>query len=250
MQLTNILFSLALLAVLAGAGHSQKLTAEATRPPDLRVHAQLNNGHSIIGVALGSRLSEKSTRRGYSPTEDRKHRKSGVRVWYYRNLDGFIFLPHKTVEKLEVLGKLSSADSRALRTAVSAARKARASAAKAKAEAAKAKAKPGGEPGEKPGEGGGDVLTSAEQALLKEFPPDKGWSAERFGEIQRRKIVLHINPSSQEQKFIEVFQDWAKAHKKWQRMKDAPAKPTPPTEKPGNKPSDAPKKKGLGLQFG
>lgn len=48
-------------------------------------------------------------------------------------------------------------------------------------------------------------------ALLQEYPPAEGWSADKRDEIARRRVVVGANPSEKERRFVEVFAEWQKA---------------------------------------
>src|SRR5262249_58908311 len=134
-------------------------------------------------------------------------------------------------ERVDVLGKLSNEESRALSDAVAAARGARVQF------AAVTSSRPSKKDGEtasesRPEKKDGTSYTAQEKALLDRFPPDKGWNPEKFGELQRRKIVLHVNPTTDEQAFIDEFPTFQGAWKKWlamrPKMDEAPKSEEPP----------------------
>jgi hypothetical protein len=58
-------------------------------------------------------------------------------------------------------------------------------------------------------------MLSAEQkelfALLQAYPPAAGWNKAKRDEIARRRAVIGANPSEKEQRFVEVFDQWARA---------------------------------------
>src|SRR5262245_2541812 len=82
---------------------------------DLRIQASLKNGATIVGIAPGGCLAERLSQRGYEAADDVSDRKTGVRIWYYRNMDGFLFVPYRTVKDLEILGALEPIESKVLR---------------------------------------------------------------------------------------------------------------------------------------
>jgi hypothetical protein len=210
------------LLVLATSSLFIRATAqEGAAPPsaDLRIQVNLKNGASIVGIAPGGCLSERAGRTGYETTDDRSDRRSGVRVWYYRNLDGFLFLSFRTIEEIKILNALNPKESRILREAAARARKP----SDRRAQGAES---PGGEKmrAEQPAAG---ESSAEDAAVLKEFPPEQGWSAERYGEIQRRRIVNDVQPTGEEARFVEVFSAWERAVRKL-----APPKPEPSDQDP------------------
>ena len=46
--------------------------------------------------------------------------------------------------------------------------------------------------------------------LLKRFPPEKGWGAERKKQIERKKVVLGVFPDPEEQAFLDHYEAWCK----------------------------------------
>jgi hypothetical protein len=188
---------------------------------DERVQVQLKNGHSMIGIAKAGVRCERLVRGNFKPAGDAPDRSSGIRVWYYQDLDGYIFLEQKGLERVDVLGTLSHEESRALSDAISAARGARIQVASAAASRpSPSSSKKDGETASesRPAPKDGNGYTAHERALLDRFPPDKGWNPEKFGELQRRKIVLHVNPSAEEQAFVDEFPTFQDAWKKWLTM--------------------------------
>ncbi len=56
--------------------------------------------------------------------------------------------------------------------------------------------------------------------LLAQFPPDKGWSEVRREEIEQRKIVVNVFPSTEEQAFLDHFEEWKKQYAEWTAQKE------------------------------
>jgi hypothetical protein len=225
------------------------LSAQPAAPKsDERVQVELKNGSAIIGVAPAGRFQERMGRYGYEEVADKSHRRTGIRVWYYRETDGFIFLPYRSVSKVTRLGELTSDESRALRKAIATAEASRSN--------RPAKVVPT-DPGVKDpagfGAGAQGGLTTMDRKLLREFPPAEGWGAERFGEIQRKKIVLDIQPRGAEKRFVKVYSQWEKALRRLTESKRAgkpggagkrldPSKRPPQRQKP--KPGEGKRKLG------
>ena len=210
-------------ALIATGGAQTPPDAPAVSP-DLRVTVRLKNGSTIHGVALDGRLVEKQVRGRFVPAEDREERTSGVRVWYYRDLDGFLFLPYSRVEKVEVRGEMTGADLTALREAM------RLGAEERARDVPAVDPSDAGEPKE------GPVLTEAERRLLSEYPPDQGWSAAKYGELQRRRILLGQELNAKESKFVESFEAWRAAQQKVARP--GPKEPGVPSGEPPSEPTE------------
>jgi hypothetical protein len=182
-------------------------------PRDERVQVLLKNGHSLIGIAKSGVRCERLVRGKFQSCSNPQERAAGIRVWYYQDLDGYIFLETRQLERVEVLGTLSAEESRALFDAVAAAHGSRVQRDPAPVAADR---RPDGGPDSRPApapEVSG--FTAEEKAIVDRFPPDKGWSPEKFGELQRRKIVLHVNPTAEEQAFIDAFPTFQVAWRKW-----------------------------------
>jgi hypothetical protein len=201
--------SICFFLVFASLAGAQEPAAKDKDARDERVQVLLKNGHSMIGVAKAGVRCERLVRGNFKPSSDSTERAAGIRVWYYQDLDGYIFLETRTLERVEVLGTLTPEESRALAEAVAAAHGSHTTFAESRPSgksASGAESRPSADP---------NGLTAAEKALLERFPPDKGWSPEKFGELQRKKIVLHVNPSDEEQAFIDDFPAFQGAWRKW-----------------------------------
>ncbi|HYC76774.1 MAG TPA: hypothetical protein VEI02_04010 [Planctomycetota bacterium] len=186
-------------------------------PPDQRVAVTLKNGEKLTGIAVRGVLCERLDRGHFAPCEDPKAAKTGIRLWYYRDLDGYVFLENPLVTKIETLGPLSRDQSRDLVDAVGTAREGREAANRervaAKRKAAESRPAPAPDVEGPPAEPKPDPndLTEEERALLAKFPPESGWSPEKFGEIKRRMIVLDVYPNPAEQEFLDHFPAWRSA---------------------------------------
>src|SRR5688572_26758073 len=104
----SILSLLFIAAVVVAQEQSSK------EPRDERVQVLLKNGHSMIGIAKAGVRTERLVRGNFKPGTDATDRGSGIRVWYYQDLDGYIFLESRSLERVDVLGTLTPEESRAL----------------------------------------------------------------------------------------------------------------------------------------
>jgi hypothetical protein len=220
------------LAAAVGAASAQSSRPASDPASDERVSVTLKNGESLTGIALRGVKNERLVAGRFEPAKDATGPKTGVRLYYYRELDGYLFLEHKQIEKLEVLDTLTREQSKELADAMAAARRGREAARKAvDAARRESESRPSPEEGDvpedKPKRTGPEPLTEDEKALLTKFPPSEGWSPETFGELKRRSIVLHVYPNANEQEFLDNFASWQKAWTKWSALqaKESPEKP-------------------------
>ena len=121
---------------------------------------------AVFERTVEGRLVEVRVRGFFKTAEDAKSPRAGIRVFYYRNANGFIFLPYRTIKEVVVLGKLTKEQKEALETAVAASERAAARGRKKTVDGSTPKPELSG-------------LTEKERELLTKFDPAKGWSAER-----------------------------------------------------------------------
>jgi hypothetical protein len=219
-------FAAVFVAAFAAAQESRPAHAD---PPDVRVRVSLQNGETLTGVAKRGVTAEVLEGGRFSETADVALPKAGLRLWYYRDLDGYLFLEYKRIANVEALGSLTREQSKELADAIASAKRVRDEARRA-AEAARKKAeeeaqegpesRPSDEGAQKPQ---GPELTAEEKALLDRFPPTEGWSPESFGELKRRSIVLDVYPNKNERDFLESFEEWRKAYAKREEIEAARA---------------------------
>lgn len=196
------------------------LVAHASAQADLRVQVIHRNGESFVGIARAGVKIEVSKRGQFTKGDDEKAKGAGIRVWYWSDLDGYIFIEYTSVKSVSVLGSLTSEESVALAKAMVRVRipVSRPAPSAETTEAPKPTSQPT-EPAPNP----------EDAPILKEFPIDEGWNLERFGTIQRRRIVLHLNPTKKEREFVERFDEFREAFLKVEATKPQPPAPvTPP----------------------
>lgn len=207
-------------------------TAEAkenARPSGhVQVEVVLKNEAVFQGVARKGCLVEKCVRHQYRPLADdqRGDFAAGIRVWYYDDLLGFLFIPYRQIESVKVGAELSMAELDRVRAKVEERRQAK--------EAARAQA--AGKPAPEPKKDAGTPLDKAVgNALLDRFPPAEGFSPERYEEIRRGAITGASSPSPKEQEWVKVFPDWLKAYKDSRAPKPEPVAQETGEKKPAEK---------------
>ncbi|MCD6405784.1 MAG: hypothetical protein J7M19_08150 [Planctomycetes bacterium] len=76
---------------------------------------------------------------------------------------------------------------------------------------------PASEPAEsvspKPSEAPEQVEQAAEERdLLAIYPPAQGWGPEKLGDIVRKRVVVHIQPSGKDRTFLKDYDAWREAY--------------------------------------
>lgn len=215
-----------------------------------KVWVRLKNGDVINGVAKGQTVEVHQGAR-YVKAKSKDDPGAGIRVWYVSGMNGFMFFPYNTVEKVEFQGQLTEdegieiarlieyeqrrSERERIRVAqeLEAKRLEREAKKKAEEEAAT------GEGGEevaaastKPGKGeakdDGKTETDAERAakireLLKRFPPEK-WKPSRLAEIKDRQLILNIYPSEEDKAFMQNYDLWLEGYEIWRKEKASSGK--------------------------
>ncbi len=194
MSSSKLFAAATLLAIIPALPGQEKGT------PDLRVRVTLKNGAILSGVAKQGRLVERPRPPGYESSSDTTDRSSGLRLWSYRGSAGYIFLPYRSILEVTELGPVDRAPADDGSTSLLS--RQRRAAPKATVDA---------------GRGKGEARPKSSDSLLREFPPDAGWSARRLGDIQRRRIVLEIPPTPRERRFVQIYEEWSAARERARR---------------------------------
>ncbi|MHC4779698.1 MAG: hypothetical protein ACYTFG_14075, partial [Planctomycetota bacterium] len=237
-----------------------KKAREYAKAPDQRVEVILKRGTVFEGIARRGVLAEerrlvkvegeerleqlyapihwkkvlkpgkKDGRRILVPTEpkaapDEKKKidwnKVGIRIWFFRQTRGFVFIPYRDVEQLQVVRVLSYRDSKKLFRSIEEQEKKLLNAEKQarddEKERSKVRKEFESESREKElARRRGLDATAAEEAkkrrkeLMKKFPPGEKWNREKKTQIMVR-MIQGINPSPEEKEFYRVFDEWLKA---------------------------------------
>lgn len=255
-----------LIALIAGAdvanaqsGSRERIEKELERTQRLmregrlvranvRVVVRLSNGSRLKGIVKNGRFMERLDEREFVQTNKRGPN-SGLRLWYYDGTDSYIFLPFDQIRRYKIGETLTDEEVDEIAKAIAIERRKSEERRKeyvsekerkrAEAEAAKnggaegTPATPGGET-EKPE----SKLTTAQRALLAEFPPTQGWGLEKLRSLEMRKTTIGVYPNEREKRFIDNYQDWSRAYEILKSEEAAqgggedPATPKPSSEKP------------------
>lgn len=197
--MATFLRALSIVVLTVGA-----LVAQA----DVRVEVVYGADESFVGIAKNGKLVEVLKNGRYAPGEDRNAAGAGIRLWYWRDFNGFVFLDYPRIRSLKVLGTLTAEESAELEKAMN-----RPVVRKTVTRRAESEPAPESRPAadSRPAEIEPDP---ADAPILKEFPSEEGWNLERPAEIQRRRIVLHIGPSAKELDFLAKFEAFKEAFEK------------------------------------
>lgn len=197
-----------------------------------RVRVKLRNEEMMTGVVRDGLFVERPAGLEFVRAE-MKQPGAGLRLWYYNQTDGYIFIPYTMIKTYRVLQRLTDVEVKEIRDLIVEREK------RALAEGARRKEKLQ----ERRRQQREDQETSKkleklaeeleadekrkqeEKRLLKlvdEFPPAEGWGAARIRELNLRRLTIKVFPNARERRFIEVFEDWKKGHEIWlKKQKDA-----------------------------
>ncbi|MHC4599563.1 MAG: hypothetical protein ACYS47_11205 [Planctomycetota bacterium] len=148
--------------------------------------------------------------------------KVGIRIWFFRQTKGYIFLSYRDVKLLQVIRVLSYRESKKMFQAVEdqekklldAEKKARSE--EREREKVRREFEEEAREKELASQKGLDAKKAAEakkrrKDLLTKFPPGK-WNKDRKEQIMVR-MIQGINPTPEEKEFYRVFNEWEKAVK-------------------------------------
>ena len=61
-------------------------------------------------------------------------------------------------------------------------------------------------------------------ALIRRFPPEKGWGPDKLKAIKHRRVVVGVAPTEEEQYFIDHFAEWVALRKAYDAAKKSTKK--------------------------
>jgi hypothetical protein len=241
---------------------ASKPPAAEAEPPvrGTRYQITLRSGATLSGVVTCEKVFER--RDGVAwVAADKDAPGAGVRLYFVKDADGFVFISTKEMKDAEKLEDISDREGRDLaKRRVDAAHRALDERDRLRKERekheAKAKADEAEHAGDESSTEAEHVMTPEEQlarytALLKKYPPGGKWTLDTPKDIERRRIVMDLFPSDEEKAFLAVYDEWAKAYTAWKAGQDAlkpaegAAKPVEDAMKPADgatKPTDGAKK--------
>ncbi|MFQ5503397.1 MAG: hypothetical protein ACE5F1_01210 [Planctomycetota bacterium] len=197
----------------------------------VKVRVKLRNQEIMTGVVRNGRFVEKP--RGLEFVRSEMTAKgAGIRIWYYNNTNGYIFIPYSRIKTYRVLKRLSDIEVREIREQIVKAKedaRARGEARRKKLREKAAEAKKDEEAGDKLEELTKKLEEETREKevednllkLVKEFPPEEGWGDEKLKEIHLRRISIGAFPDKKSRRFVEVYQEWKKGYEIWKKQQDA-----------------------------
>lgn len=208
--MSRIVVSLFALLVLLPAAAAQ---SEGDKPAPaekaklsgfLKVEIVLDNESVFAGLIDKNRMVERVKRHRYVKLNDSQKDRfgSGIRLWFYDGLAGFLFFQYRHIDKIVIDHELSLKELEAVRAAGKAKREAREAAMKRKVQA-KAVVKKKTDP--KAG------LDAKSRELLERWDPREGWTEEKYQAIQMRVIAEGYELSAEEKEWSRSYPDWLKA---------------------------------------
>ncbi len=187
----------------------------------VRVTVRLRNKSRIKGVVKNGRFVEKVHGLDFVKS-DMQTPGAGIRVWYYNNTNSYIFLPFEAITSYKIGARLTQIQIKEIEARIErtqaealAARKEELARRKSARDKKDAEDEAESEQAEKVAESKAEAAKKKKDdallALLKEFPPEAGWSEDRMREIEQRKMTVGVFPDKKQQRFLEVFPQWQKA---------------------------------------
>lgn len=221
-----------------GKAPAAQPAADASAPSrGARYKVTLRSGRSIVGIVTTASMYERRDGAAWVQAE-KDTPGAGVRLFFLRDQEGFVFIPSREIRASEKQGDVTEQEGKELEKAHSNSakrasdereklrkeRQAREEAEKAKAAAAEDKSKSDGQDKAKGGTATTEDQIARYTALLAKYPPSK-WTPDSPAEIEKRRIVMGLQPTDEEKAFLAVFDEWTKAHAAWKAGQEKAAKP-------------------------
>jgi hypothetical protein len=205
--------------------------AAETEPPvkGTRYQITLRTGATLTGVVTCDKVFERRDGIVWGPA-DKDAPGAGIRLYFVKDADGFVFVPTREMKDAEKLETVSEREGRDLvKHRIAAAQRAGDEREKLRKEREKHEAQAKAEEAEKAADESkaatDHVPTPEEQlarytALLKKYPPGK-WTLDTPKDIERRRIVMDLFPNDEEKAFLAVYDEWSRAFTAWKAGQDA-----------------------------
>ena len=205
---------------------------------NVRVIVRLQNGARFRGVVKGGRVIERVDGLAFVPA-DVASPDAGLRLWYYNNTNSYIFLPFATIKHHNIGEKLTDEEIEMIEQRIVAAKRMadqrRQMLARARQDAKvreaqvetvdqAAPAKPGGAANKTAkNDPAKPSMDPALTKLLEEFPPEDGWSEQKYQQIQKNKVVVGVYPDQKSSRFVANYEEWSRAKELAKVLKQQPA---------------------------
>ncbi len=197
----------------------------------------LKSGDKLRGWVQKERIYEKAVGSRFILSK-KEEKGSGIRIWFIGKTFSYVFFPSEIVKGYEILKVVSEEEYRQMWAQVEekAGQSKELPPRKPEAEEKKEEGSTEEEKKEADKSKEPEKLTKEGQELLKRFPPDQGWGAEKLEKIQIKRIN-HIYPSKEEADFETHFKEWEQALKASQDEKKKEEAPKEEKKEPAPEPA-------------
>jgi hypothetical protein len=214
--------------------------ATAQESEDIHVTVYLRTTAKIDGIVRGGfeRLSGGS----FQPATIDDGPNVGYRIWYTSGTNGFIFVRHRDIVRIENRGVVTDEQRRRLEETL---RQLREAAQRSREEARlqleglrerqeaeeKAEEETGQDEVAQRAKVEEEEAARKREALLERFPPTE-WKPERRDQIRQNQVILGLAPSPRENEWLESYDSWKPAYDEWVRLQKQKEEETPEGETP------------------
>lgn len=235
------------------AAASQPQSKPASRPGEDvfhdRVQIILKNGQKLGGVVKNRRFAERADGFNFSAA-DKADAGAGVRIWFSRPGQNYLFLPYKDIDSLKTVGRVSDLEVRELEQKLLEEAKAKRETEaderlaelqqkeKARESEREGEEKAAADAKKKEDEKAKKAAVEKAQHLLDRFPPDQGWNEDKKKAILAKK-ANHLYPTDEENAFVKTYDDWVKAVAIVKAVDAGEEPPLPAPEEEGAQPDPA-----------
>jgi hypothetical protein len=203
-------------------------TVSAETENDLYVTVHLRSGARLEGIMRGGMEVLKNGK--FRPVKGEVTKNTGHRIWHSTGTNGFIFVSHLDIVRIENRGPVTSEQQKGLEATLKALRDA---AAASRAQARKDLAalrerhkaeKVAEEVGEKDAvevarKRAEEEKASKREQILERFPPAE-WTPERREQIRANLTIRGVAPSADENAWIEAYDEWKEAYDAWMKAEE------------------------------
>lgn len=186
-----------------------------------RVLVMLKNGQKLNGIVKNKKFAERAEGFNYFST-DKDSRGSGLRLWYTRAGQSYLFIPYDEIAHVDTVARVSDLEVRELEESLL-------------AEVAEKRDREAGdrlamlkmrdrnrdderasvdqaaeETRKKESEKKKTAAIEKAKRILDRFPPEQGWGEEKKKDIIAKK-ASRIYPDAEESAFLKLFDSWREA---------------------------------------
>jgi hypothetical protein len=192
---------------------------------ELHVTVHLLTGAKIEGIVRGG--LEVLVNGSFRPVSDATSPAAGYRIWYTTGTNGFIFVHHRDIVRIENRGAVTNEQRKQLENALARLREVaeqgrqrareelRSLEERQKAEDEEEKVAAAAE-AEEAEQKKAEEKAQRLKALIERFAPPE-WTPDRREKIERNRVVLGLPPSAEEQEWLDSYDEWKQAYDLWEK---------------------------------